>query len=255
MAASNNTSHRSHSQRFTQSYYLVWLDENINQNDENCHNIIMNFKQIADTIETFIDVDDCIDFITDHSDEVIMIASKACALQLLPAATSIVQVKSIYIFGQNTTVHTTWTHKCSKLKGSFTDVGSICEILKETLKSHEHDEISISFAKSESQNSNTNKNTLDCSFMYTQILKEILLTIDFNDAHFNDFLTFCRTALAGNTRELRNIDRIQNEYRKREPIWWYTYESFLYSMLNKALRLMNIDILVKMAFFVCDLHK
>jgi tetratricopeptide (TPR) repeat protein len=90
--------------------------------------------------------------------------------------------------------------------------------------------------------------------MYTQILKEILLTIDFEQSHINDFLTYCREQLVGNTIELRNVDKLQKEYRNHQPIWWYTYQSFLYSMLNRSLRLMEVDRIIKMGFFVRDLH-
>lgn len=90
--------------------------------------------------------------------------------------------------------------------------------------------------------------------MYTQILKKILLTITFNDGHIKDFLTYSRIELDGNYKELRNVDKIEKEYRKHEPVWWYTCETFMYSMLNKALRTMDVEIIVQMGFFVLDLH-
>ena len=43
--------------------------------------------------------------------------------------------------------------------------------------------------------------------------------------------------------------------KKHSPIWWYTRECFVYEMINKALRTENIDILIKMAFFIRDLHR
>ena len=91
--------------------------------------------------------------------------------------------------------------------------------------------------------------------MYTQILKEILLTIDFEQEHINEFLTYCREQFAGNTIELKNVDKIEKEYHHHQPIWWYTYHCFLYSMLNRALRTMEVDIIIKMGFFVRDLHQ
>ena len=90
--------------------------------------------------------------------------------------------------------------------------------------------------------------------MYTQILKEILLTIDFEEVHFKNFLTFCRERLVGNAKELQNVDLIKKDYRRHQPIWWYTYESFLYSMLNRALRIMEVDLIIKMGFFLRDVH-
>jgi len=209
--------------------YLTWLDEN----NDDYHESITKLKQVINTIETFTDIDECIDFITDRPDQVTyMVTSEVCAQRLHPIVADISQLKSIYIFCKN--------------PRSDTNIESICEALKQTLKDDDRNEISISFA---------NNNTLDCSFMYTQILKEILLTIDFNEQNFKDFLTFCRIEFAQDTRELRKIDRLENEYHQRKPIWWYTWESFLYKTLNKALRLMDVDIIIKMGFFICDLHK
>ena len=209
--------------------YLTWLDEN----NDDYHESITKLKQVINTIETFTDIDECIDFITDRPDQVTyMVTSEVCAQRLRSIVADISQLKSIYIFCKN--------------PRSDTNIESICEALKQTLKDDDRNEISISFA---------NNNTLDCSFMYTQILKEILLTIDFNEQNFKDFLTFCRIEFAQDTRELRKIDRLENEYHQRKPIWWYTWESFLYKTLNKALRLMDVDIIIKMGFFICDLHK
>jgi len=209
--------------------YLTWLDEN----NDDYHESITKLKQVINTIETFTDIDECIDFITDRPDQVTyMVTSEVCAQRLRSIVADISQLKSIYIFCKN--------------PRSDTNIESICEALKQTLKDDDRNEISISFA---------NNNILDCSFMYTQILKEILLTIDFNEQNFKDFLTFCRTEFAQDTRELRKIDRLENEYHQRKPIWWYTWESFLYKTLNKALRLMDVDIIIKMGFFICDLHK
>ena len=39
------------------------------------------------------------------------------------------------------------------------------------------------------------------------------------------------------------------------PIWWYTYECFLNPMLNRALRMNDVDIIMKMGFFIGDLHR
>jgi len=51
------------------------------------------------------------------------------------------------------------------------------------------------------------------------------------------------------------LKEFENAYDKYSPIWWYTRECFVYKMLNKALRTENIDILIKMDFFIRDLHQ
>jgi tetratricopeptide (TPR) repeat protein len=90
--------------------------------------------------------------------------------------------------------------------------------------------------------------------MYTQILKEILLTIDFQQQHIDEFLHYCREQFFDSTTEMKNIDMIEKDYHRHPPIWWYTHPCFLYSMLNRALRTMEADLIIKMGFFVRDLH-
>ncbi|CAF0813456.1 unnamed protein product [Adineta steineri] len=160
------------------------------------------------------------------------------------------QVDTIFIFSGNQEWHKQWTREWPKIKGVFTDITSICGALKQTAHQCEQNAISISFVAP-----NTKLDQLDPSFMYTQILKEILLTISFEDKHIKEFITYCREVFVENEYELQNIEKLERDYHDHIPIWWYTYQYFLYSMLNQALRLMNVDIILRMGFFINDLHR
>jgi tetratricopeptide (TPR) repeat protein len=61
--------------------------------------------------------------------------------------------------------------------------------------------------------------------------------------------------LADNEGELNNVKKFERKYRTETPIWWYTCECFLYPMLNRGLRLMDANIIIKMGFFIGDLHR
>ncbi|CAF0760856.1 unnamed protein product [Adineta steineri] len=117
---------------------------------------------------------------------------------------------------------------------------------------HQHGEndISISFTASKKK-----LDRLDPSFIYTQILKEILSTINFEDKHFEEFITYCRTTIGKTITDLNIIEAFRRGYDKKEAIKWYTSECFLYTMLNQALRSMDVDIIVRMGFFINDLHR
>jgi hypothetical protein len=164
------------------------------------------------------------------------------------------QVNTIYIFCQNKARHETWAKHYFKVAGVYTDITPICEALKQAALDCDQNSVSISLAKSTDKPRDQYLDELDQSFMYTQILKEILLTIDFEQNHIDEFLMDCRKQFAGNTIELKNMDKLQNEYHCHSPIWWYTYDCFLYSILNCALRTMEVDPITKMGFFVRDLH-
>ena len=48
------------------------------------------------------------------------------------------------------------------------------------------------------------------------------------------------------------IEEFKENYSKSTSIWWYTQECFAYSMLNRALGTQEVEILIKMDFFICD---
>jgi tetratricopeptide (TPR) repeat protein len=91
--------------------------------------------------------------------------------------------------------------------------------------------------------------------MYSQLLKETILNIEFDKEAKAKFVNFCRVNYADNKTRLQKIDMFEREYEPHAAIWWYTKEPFIYSTLNKALRTQDITIIIMMAFFLKDLHR
>jgi len=52
---------------------------------------------------------------------------------------------------------------------------------------------------------------------------------------------------------LKHLDEFERQYSCEESLRWYTKDSFVYRMLNKALRVQNIDLLFLFRFFIRDL--
>jgi tetratricopeptide (TPR) repeat protein len=74
-----------------------------------------------------------------------------------------------------------------------------------------------------------------------------------NDAK-KELVEFCRTQYVGNDTQLKVIDEFEQQYDHPSPIWWYTRECFIYRMLNKALRTHDTGMVLRMSFFLRDLH-
>ena len=53
-----------------------------------------------------------------------------------------------------------------------------------------------------------------------------------------------------NSKELKMIKEFETNYLSAYALWWYTRNSFLYKMLNKALRVQNIHLLYLFRFFM-----
>ena len=88
--------------------------------------------------------------------------------------------------------------------------------------------------------------------MYTQLFKETLLEIEYTEQSMNDFIAYCRNGKYGSPT---NITRFENDYNANSAIWWYTSPSFIYCMLNDALRMLEADTIITMGFFIRDLHQ
>ncbi|CAF1267984.1 unnamed protein product [Adineta steineri] len=240
-----------------QNFVVAWLDENIDEeNNTDCQNTISKLREVVNTVNTFTNMEECVTFITDSkAEKIFMILSSALGQITVPVVHDMVQVSTIYIFYGNKVRHEQWTKQWPKIKGIFADTQSICEALKRTVHKCDRNTISMSFVPINVDTTTKSLDQLDQSFMYTQILKEILLNIDFQREHFETFITYCREQFAGNSAQLRHVDTLENEYRRRTPIWWYTQQCFLFSMLNRALRVVDIDLIIKLGFFLSDLHQ
>ncbi|CAF1388399.1 unnamed protein product [Adineta steineri] len=181
-----------------ENVFLIWLNNNINENNADCNNTIKQLKRVTNNINTFTDGEECIEFIqTINNNKVYMIVSESLGKYIVRHVHDMSQVDTIFIFCNNQECHQQWATEWPKIKGVFTDIISICEALKQTTHQYEQNAISISFVAS-----NKTLDQLDPSFMYTQILKEILLTIDFQDKHINQFIIYCREAFVENSYDL-----------------------------------------------------
>jgi len=144
--------------------------------------------------------------------------------------------------------HEQWAKEWPKIKGVFTEITSICEALKKAARQCKQDSMPISVMATNDDMSKKNLDQLEPSFMYTQILKEVLLSIEFEEKHIKEFINYCRDAYAED--EWENVKKFEQTYHDETPICWYTYNCFLYSMLNRALWLMDVNMIIKLGFFI-----
>jgi tetratricopeptide (TPR) repeat protein len=242
--------------RMVRNVVLIWLGKNINNKKEDCCNTVTQLRHDGITVHTFTNTDQCIDFVTDRYNETfILIISGALCQNIVPLVHDIDQFHKIFIFGKNKIRYEQWAEKWSKIKDVITEVTPIYEALNQVSQQCEQNAISISFVAIDSNTFNKNLDRLDPMFMYSQILKEILLAIKFEQQHIDEFFNYCRDMFDDNVRVVENVDQLKRTYHNRTPICWYTYEGFLFTILNRALRMTDVDIIIKMGFFIADLHR
>lgn len=96
---------------------------------------------------------------------------------------------------------------------------------------------------------------LNGQFIHFQLLIDCLLRMKSTKIERNDLIKLCKTQYQNNARELSIIDEFDQTYSSSDAIWWYTRQSFVYRLLNKALRVQNIQLIYLFRFFIRDLYK
>jgi uncharacterized protein with HEPN domain len=248
--------HRHTHVKMLQNSLLVWLDINIDTNTKDHQTAVTQLLQVVHDINIFTDSNQCIRFMEGlNDDKAYMIISGSLGQYIVPKVHDISQLDAIFIFCSDKKRHEQWAKQWLKIGGVFTEISSICEALKQIGQQTEQNAVAISFMATNENVVHQDLDQLDASFIYTQILKEILLTIKFEQQHIKEFIHYCREEFAQNDHELSNITKIEREYYQKTPVWWYTYECFLHPMLNHALRIMDVNTIIKMGFFIADLHR
>src|ERR1700722_7359775 len=131
--------------RIVQNFTLLWLDSNIDESDVNFKHSLVQLRRIVNTIDTLTDAGRCIDFLNENKNEkVFMIVSGALGQSIVSHIHDMSQLDSIYVFCRNKSKHEQWTKEWTKVKGVFTQIEPICDILKRDTQQCDRDSTSIS---------------------------------------------------------------------------------------------------------------
>jgi hypothetical protein len=112
------------------------------------------------------------------------------------------------------------------------------------------------FSLSMNQNKTFSQNLSDdnAAFLRFQLLIDIILRLNHNDFAKSEMLEMCKAKFASNSVELAKIDIFEKIYVDKNAIAWYTKDCFLYRLLNESLQSESIDVIVKLRYFIYDLH-
>ncbi len=91
--------------RMIQNFHLVWLDGSIDETNDDYHKSITKLRQVVNTVYTFVNVDECIDFITDINEKCFVIISEEFSPPIISIVQDIFPLSCVYIFRKNNVPH------------------------------------------------------------------------------------------------------------------------------------------------------
>ena len=214
----------------------------------------MSVRNIINYMTVFTNIDECIDYITSiQTEKVFLIVSDAFCRPVIPFIWNATQIKGIYIYclDASNTYPNPIDDTYQKFRGSYSDKSCLISKLQEDASSFYSDILPISII-GEKSIQDLNKESV--SFMWFWLLLEILVRMPDTEIAKREMINECRMQYEYNGTEQDRIDTFENSYDPDKAIWWYTRDSFVYRLLNKALRTEDLDIIFKFRFIITDLY-
>ncbi|CAF1580533.1 unnamed protein product, partial [Adineta ricciae] len=235
---------------------IVWVDVTIDPSTNSYQDSLTKLQRITPSVCTCTDIQQCLHHLDTVQDKkVFLIVSDVLGEQLLPLVYHKPQIHAIYIFSQTKQHRLPWAAKWSKkVKEILFNIEDIYQKITTDSALITAGSTSISvIRRMDLPTSATNE--LDPAFMYSQLLKDILIEMKYEPDAKNKLVEYCQSKYADSTYQLTLIDEFAIEYKSDLAVYWYTKESFLYGSLNRALRTQDVETIMKMGFYVQDLHR
>ncbi|CAF4790259.1 unnamed protein product [Rotaria sp. Silwood1] len=242
-----------------ETFYQIWLCDPVN-NSQKFRDAQQQVRSSINYIKTFEHVTECEQYIRSLSDvdRIVFIVDDHLGQQIIPRICQYRQVLAIYVYGTEKQTNETSFKQFMKFRGMRTKLNELANLIQLDCKKrsrYECDEsLSINIFSS---NIDQEVSTVELSgqFIHSQLLIDCLLRMKSTETEIEDFVNFCksRKEYQGNEEHLRRVQQFQNEYSSEKSLLWYTKNSFVYRMLNKALRIQNVDVLFLFRFLIRDL--
>ncbi|CAF1243979.1 unnamed protein product [Adineta steineri] len=222
-------------------YSIIWLIPSC-YTSEDVYRIQQRLRISINYLKIFEDNIQCEEYIrsVNSEDRLILILNDQFARQLVPRIEQLRQVHSIYIHYLDKNINQQWFEQFSKIK-SLSDK---LDILVTRIQSdHKIDDTFPLIIY--------NSNEFNSHFIFSQLLFDCLIHMNSNNK--NEFISLCKNKYKDNENELNIINEFEQNYSVNQALLWYTRKSFIYRILNKALRIQNIDLLFMLRFFIQDI--
>ncbi|CAF3024043.1 unnamed protein product [Rotaria sp. Silwood2] len=231
---------------------VIWLDSHVHVSID-CFDTKIRLRRMIDHLLIFNSHDEFLEYLNSETtqEHVFFIVSGIDGELIVPKIHSSSRISSIFIFCNDKLKHEQWANAFTKIHGVFNDKDALFKKLIDeiTLCLSDLQSFRILAKEDLEQKSLYDLTCEGARSMWFQLLVKVLVNIEHPAEAKSDLLEICRTQYKNNRHVNEKIDEFEQTYTREEAVLWYTKDSFLYRLLNKALRTENIDIIYKFRFF------
>ncbi|CAF4814250.1 unnamed protein product [Rotaria sp. Silwood1] len=237
-----------------ESITLIWFDSNIGSN-EDTEKTKQTLRLINDYVIFSTDLEQCITFIESiNKEKIFLITSGSKASDILPRVSSLRQIDSIFIFSLRKNRYEYLLNDFKKIIGIYIDLDDLCKSLKEQIDLVNRQIQTFSFFD-QHQKSTKDLSKESAEFLWFQLFNYVIDRLPRNQQAKQQMIQICKDYYHGNTKEIELIHQFEQNYLSKDALLWYSKQSFIYKLVNKALRTKDIDLLYMFRFFIEDLSK
>ncbi|CAF4847782.1 unnamed protein product, partial [Rotaria sp. Silwood1] len=256
MAAANNTVTRKHGDNL-ETFSLLWLDAEVNTKEEN-RRAQKRLRSIINYLKIFQDQNECQQYIKSCSeqDRIVLISSGRLGKELIPQIHDLRQLSDVYIYCWDKKAYKHWAKQFSKIKGVIVSLDDLVQQITMDQKDRGKVEEPMSMnIYNASGNLDKTTTELNGHFIHSLLLIDVLIKMKSSDADKKKLIQFCKDEYYDNEPQLAVVGEFERDYKSRKALWWYTRDAFVYSMLNKALRIQNTELLLLFRFVIRDIYQ
>ncbi|CAF2947885.1 unnamed protein product [Rotaria sp. Silwood2] len=243
-----------------ETFSLIWLDASVNDTQENI-DAQHQLRTSINFLKIFEDADKCEQYIRSvpKDDRIVFIVSGRFGEIIVPRIHSLRQVSAIYVYCKDKKRNELWSNQFKKVKGVIVLLDELISQIRSDQARRNRNRVDeplpMNFSNTNNNKHEQSTSDLSGQFIQSQLLIDCLVRMKPTSNEKNDFISLCQQYYKGNTAELSLLNEFEKFYSSERALWWYTREAFLYRLVNKALRILNVDLLFLCRFFIRDIQK
>ena len=181
--------------------------------------IVQRMRCLINIVRVFDDTDDCIAYINSSSQQkLVLILSDNLCDSLLPRIENVLHILSIYILSANPDESLRFSS--TQIRGVYRSIDDIYEMISNDISPINSNLLLF-------QPVYAHGTTIDTTFLFFQLLGDILLDRDETQNAFQELVHFARQQYEGNVHELAQIEEFERSYKNTQAISWLSRECFL----------------------------
>ncbi|CAF4460054.1 unnamed protein product, partial [Rotaria socialis] len=233
-----------------ETYSIFWLDASVN-NEENI-TAQKKLRSIVNQLRTFVDPKEFLDRVhfIQQGDLTILIVSGQMGRIVVPEMQKLAQVSSIYVYCFDKEANLQWSQPYKKVKTVCTKLDELIDIIRVDQKNRGRNEEALAMDILDRSSTELNG-----EFLHSQLLIDVLIRMKPSQQDKNELLALLKKEYKANEVDLKLVNEFHMAYESAKAIWWYTRESFLYRVMNKALRVRNTELIFLFRTVIRDIYE